>query len=390
MWKNRIKTSVLYFALSIPIIWLVTGVVLYLMGNVNINDWRAVFVLRDYPVLSVVLLLVLCLLYWMSANHHWEKILKWFSGFKLLSRVAQATILLSATFYISLFVTALLFYRLTGYAFQSDWTLLLIATVPLLALIILFLIEKATSVKAKFAGVEIEFQRTITEPINQTVTLEQDGITKGFTSDLHRIVQGIQDTGSSPHSLIVRIGRRNQMRIQFVALREYVYELSKVAPIEYIVFIDENVEYLGYMLVERFKAKYPKFGIELMVQDFQRDEGQISDAGLSRVWRTIFRQAPLPDIRVALDEISHELVLPQWDIQRDYQHISELDLSRLGASRLYLQNPTGYQAYQQMIENKVSGIPVIDDRRKFLGVATMEKVMQEVIKQLLEKGQKAG
>ncbi len=390
MWKKRTKTILLYFALSIPVIWLVVGIVLFLMGNVNVNNWQTIFILRDYPIWSLVSLLVIGLIYWMSANNHWAKVRKWLSGFNSLNRITQATILLSLSFYISLLITVLLFPRLTGYTFQSDWALLLVATIPIIALAILLLIERATSVKAKFAGVEIEFQRTITEQINQTVTLEQDRIAKGFTYEIRRIVQEIQDRGNAPHVLIVRIGRRNQnMRIDFLALREYVYELTKVAPIEYIVFIDELDEYLGFMPVEQFKAKYPQFGIEIMLQDFRDDNRQNRDERLFRVWERIFR-APFIEFRESWERVQFELVLPQWDAQRDNRNITERDLPRLGASRLYLQNPTGYQAYRQMIENKVSGIPVVDDRRRFLGVATKEKVMQEVLIQLLEKGQKAG
>lgn len=390
MWKKRTKTILLYFALSIPVIWLVVGIVLFLMGNVNVNNWQTIFILRDYPIWSLVSLLVIGLIYWMSANNRWAKVRKWLSGFNSLNRITQATILLSLSFYISLLITVLLFPRLTGYTFQSDWALLLVATIPIIALAILLLIERATSVKAKFAGVEIEFQRTITEQINQTVTLEQDRIAKGFTYEIRRIVQEIQDRGNAPHVLIVRIGRRNQnMRIDFLALREYVYELTKVAPVEYIVFIDELDEYLGFMPVEQFKAKYPLFGIEIMLQDFRDDNRQNRDERLFRVWERIFR-APFIEFRDSWERVQFELVLPQWDAQRDNRNITERDLPRLGASRLYLQNPTGYQAYRQMIENKVSGIPVVDDRRRFLGVATKEKVMQEVLIQLLEKGQKAG
>lgn len=383
MWKKRAKTIFLYLILAIPVVWLVVGIVLFLMGNVNVTNWQTIFVLRDYPIESLVLLLVIGLIYWMSANNHWAKVRKWVSGFNSLSRITQATILLSLTFYVSLLITVLLFPRLTGYTFQSDWALLLVATIPIIALVILLLIERATSVKAKFAGVEIEFQRTITEQVNQTVTLEQDRIAKGFTYEIRRIVQEIQDRGDTPHVLIVRIGRRNQMRIDFLALREYVYELTRVAPVEYIVFVDEFDEYLGFMPVEQFKAKYPQFGIETVLQDFERDERSY------RVWERIFR-APIPEFREAWERIRYELVLPQWDAGRNRQEITERDLSRLGASRLYLQSPTAYNAYRQMVENKVSGIPVVDDRRRYLGVATKEKVMQEVIIQLLEKGQKAG
>ena len=70
--------------------------------------------------------------------------------------------------------------------------------------------------------------------------------------------------------------------------------------------------------------------------------------------------------------------------------ITERDLTRLGATRLYLQKPTVVGAYRSMIENRVPGIPVVDERRRFLGVATKDRVIQEVIVQLLEKSQSAG
>ncbi len=207
MWKKRAKQMLLYLLLAVPIVWLAGGIILYLQGgiilylqgNVSTTNWQSMFLLQDSPFWSVVLLFLVCLVYWMSANHHWIKLFKWLEGFKTLNRITQATILLSATFYVSLLVAALLFPRLTGYTFQSDWTLLLVATVPLLALVVLLLVERATSVKAKFAGIEVEFQRTITTPITQTVTLEEDLIAKGYTYEIRRIVEEIQARQESPH-----------------------------------------------------------------------------------------------------------------------------------------------------------------------------------------------
>lgn len=384
MWKKRIKQILFYLLLAVPVIWLAGGIILYLQGNVSTTNWQSIFLLKNSPFWSVVLLFLVGLVYWMSANDHWVKVFKWLEGFKTLNRITQATILLSATFYISLLVAALLFPRLTGYTFQSDWTLLLVATVPLLALVVLLLVERATSVKAKFAGIEVEFQRTITTPITQTVTLEEDLIAKGYTYEIRRIVEEIQARRESPHTLIVRISRRRgQMRVEFLALRDYVYELSRIAPIEYIVFVDENDEYLGFMTVEQFKAKYPKFGIETLLEDFERDERTY------RWWERFFR-VPFPEVREALERVRYELVLPLWDPQRDRREITERDLTRLGATRLYLQKPTVVEAYRRMIENRVSGIPVVDERRRFLGVATKDRIIQEVIVQLLEKGQTAG
>ncbi len=107
MWKKRAKTILLYFILSIPVIWLVVGIVLFLMGNVSVKNWQTIFVLRDYPIWSLILLLVIGLIYWMSANNHWAKVRKWASGFNSLSRITQTTILLSLTFYVSLLITVL-------------------------------------------------------------------------------------------------------------------------------------------------------------------------------------------------------------------------------------------------------------------------------------------
>ena len=81
------------------------------------------------------------------------------------------------------------------------------------------------------------------------------------------------------------------------------------------------------------------------------------------------------------------MVLPLWDTGRNRQRIDDRDLPRLGATRLYLQKPSVMEAYRRMIEHNVPGIPVVDERRRFLGVADKDKIVQEVITQILEKGQ---
>jgi len=384
MWKERVKQTVLYVLLAIPVIWLVGNIILYLRGNVSAANWQSIFFLQNSPFWSVALLLLVGVIYWGVANRHWRRVFKWFEGFKTLNRITQTTLLFSTTFYVTLFAVALLFPRLTGYTFQSDWSLLLVAAVPLLALVILVLVERATSVKAKFAGIEVEFQRTITTPISQTVTLEEHLIAKGYTDEIHRIVEEIRARQESPHILIVRIGRRRrQMRVEFLALRDYVYELSKVAPIEYIVFVDEDDRYLGFMTVEQFKARYPQFGIEILLEDFKRDKR------LHHFWRQLFNVS-FSNVNDVLERVRYELVLSLWDPERDRREITERDLTRLGVIRLYLQKPTVVEAYRKMVENKVPGIPVVDESRRFLGVATKDRIIQEVMLQLLEKMTMAG
>ncbi len=139
MWKKRVKQALLYLLLIVPIIWLIIGIILYLQGNIHAANWQSIFLLRDYPLWSVVLLFSVGVVYWMSTNHHWIKLFRGLAGFRSLNRITQATILLSTIFYISLLIAALLFPRLTGYSSQSDWSLLLVATIPLLALVVLLL-----------------------------------------------------------------------------------------------------------------------------------------------------------------------------------------------------------------------------------------------------------
>ncbi len=214
--------------------------------------------------------------------------------------------------------------------------------------------------------------------------LEKDIIEKGYIYEIHRIVEEIQARQEPPHIFIVRIGRqRRQMRVEFLTLRDYVYELSRVAPIEYIVFVDENDRYLGFMTVEQFKAKYPKFGIEILLEDFKRDER------IYRLWKRFFDES-FPEIRDVLESVRSELVLLLWDPLRDHREITERDLTRLGVLRLYLQKPTVVEAYRKMVENKVPGIPVVDERGRFLGVVTKDRIVQEVVLQLLKNDNSAG
>ena len=51
---------------------------------------------------------------------------------------------------------AMIFPGMTGYFFKSDWSLLMVATIPLLALIALILISKYQSLRLEGAGFKFE------------------------------------------------------------------------------------------------------------------------------------------------------------------------------------------------------------------------------------------
>lgn len=381
------KKILLYLILAVFIGWLVGGIFLFVLSIFSDANWHSIFLLRNSPVWSLVLFFLVGIIYWISANRRWTN---WLERFNEFDRITQSAILFSATFYISLLVVALLFHRLTSYSFHSDWALLLVAAIPLLAFATLVLIDKATSVKARFAGIEVEFQRTITTPVSQIVTLEQGFVAKGHAREIRHVVEEIQSRQEPPHILVVRLNKRNEsMRIEFPTLRDYVYKLSEVAPIEYIVFVDEYDFYYGYMTIMQFKVKYPRYGIEILLEDLEKDEHVI------RLWQEIFERKHSDALKSMeahyIDYIQHykmlkrNLILSQWDSHHNRRGIAIRDLSRLGAVRLYIRNPTVLEAYSAIVENKVPGIPVVDSELKFLGIVTKDKVVQEVVLQLLKK-----
>ncbi len=361
--------GIFYILLGLLIIWLIGNIIQYIQGSLSENNLQSVFLLKDKPELSIILLLVVIALFWISRNQHWNKLLNLLTGFKLLNRITQATILLSAIFYVTLFIAT----RFASTVFKNDWTLLIVASIPILVLIVLVLLERAKSVE--FAGIKIELQRT-TLDITKALIPEKSLVEKDLTSELSRIVEEAKREES--RILLVRLG--GEMHVEFPALRNYVYELSKVAPIEYIVFIDEDERYLGFCAVEKFKAKYPKFGIEMLLDDIEHDE-HVFNLLKDYIHFTV---SDIP-LKIQSKYLRDKFVLSLWDPNLNQPEITKHDLNRLGAMRLFLlQKSTVSEAYDQMAKNSVSGIPVIDEKWRFIGMVNKDKVLQEVITQLVK------
>lgn len=374
---NSTSKRIIRILLVVALLWLSANLILYIRGHIPLS-WTAVFALQNRPAWTVGAA-VLLIGIWLLVAYNASIVVRCWHAFRSLHHASQATIVLSICFYLCLLAITSVFPRLTGYSFRSDWALLVVATSPLLALLLLLLVERATSVKAKFAGIEVEFQRTITTPISQTVTIEEDTITKGASFELHRILEDIRARQDVTQILVCKIrGGRSDRSLEFLPLRNYVYELSRIAPLRFIVFVDENDRYLAFMSVQKFKSKYPKFAIESLLEDINRSGGSRT------MWEGLFG-FPLVQVDEVLDRVRSELVIPMWDRSRERPQITERDLDRLGAIRLHIQNPEVLEAFQKMREHRVAGIPVVDDKRKFIGVATEERIVHEVITSLLEK-----
>ena len=64
MWKERVKRTLFYVILALPVIWLTGDIILYLQGNVLAADWESIFFLRNSPFWSVMLLFLVAVIYW--------------------------------------------------------------------------------------------------------------------------------------------------------------------------------------------------------------------------------------------------------------------------------------------------------------------------------------
>lgn len=384
--------------------WFVGGIGLYFYDRGwPISSWKDVFMLKEQPVLSVALLLVLAAAIWMHKHKHWHRIganvrlvllrsYKWLFGFlssrfhnvaasyRGLGLLPKRVLWVSFGVYIGLFLIALSFPGLTGYAFKTDWAVLLAAAVPLITLVILLLFERVQSFKAKFAGVEVEFEQAVTSPATESVMVDSQMIQKGMVRDLPSVLERAQR--EQPSILLVPLG--NGIRIGFLALRQYIHQLALVAPIRYIVFVTgEDHRYQGFVLAERFARKYPLDPLEALLQ--------------AETQRTNAHEWVYPWFRFkgdpweALRQFQREVVLPQWTADRpqesdaDDHAVTRNNISRLGATRYKVRPGALVEGYKIMLDNDLPGVPVVDERGKFVGVVEREKVLAEVIRRLLSK-----
>ena len=321
--KSRLFKALFYIVLSLLVIWLTIGIILYLQQNLNAAHWQNMFMLRDNPLASIALLLIVVIILSMFFGQYWGKLFAWFGRLDPLNQPMQATILLSVMFFATLLAMTLLFPDMTGYSFKSDWSLLLVATIPLLALIVLILINKYSSLRLEGVGLKVEFTGGITTWDTLDIPLENDSIVA--------ILRDMKAGVTSTEARILLLQIEGKMSLEFTELQEHISEISTMAPIRYIVFVNGTNHYLGFITMEKFKSLLP-----------------------------------VPNL----------------------QQITEWNLKQLEVSKQSLKKPTVFEAYRRMVQNNLPGIPVIDEGSHFEGVMEKDKIEQAVVMQLLEKSAK--
>jgi CBS domain containing-hemolysin-like protein len=296
------------------------------------------------------------------------------------------TVALSALYYALLMAELMWFPQMSGHSFSVDWPQVVTALAPVIILLLLILVTQFSSIQASVGAVKVKFLRGVPFSENNAVMLDATSVRKGGTSDLQSIVERIRVSDHKPRILMVLMSpEQGQHVVEFAALRDYVFEISQVAPLRFIVFADEAHKYLGFMEVGDFIRRDPKLPIESLV-----------DIARNRQDLLILIQALRPVLEVRA-EISLERLLSAIVVVRDYarseatriywdakqQNVWADQLRRLSARPIHLVRPTVSKAYAFMKANRVDAVPVTDGNRGFVGMATMESVVQDVIAQLL-------
>jgi hypothetical protein len=236
--------------------------------------------------------------------------------------------------------------------------------------------------KAKIGDNEFEFGEAIPPNLidanNLSVDLLTENLTKEGELDLPRLAGEIKGQFNQPKILLVLLDQKGE-NIRFQVLREYIYELSKISQVEYIIFLEEN-RYLAFTTVEKFKERFPKFGIEVLVDDL-RDESlasKIIEADLPILHN-------IEEKRKYINRVNF-LIRSQWAHNRDNQGVRTTDLNKIGALEIgALVSWPVEKVYSLLIKEDLKGIPIVDKDMKFIGIASQEKIAAAVIHKLLEQ-----
>src|SRR5262249_17984413 len=143
-----------------------------------------------------------------------------------------------------------------------------------------------------------------------------DVVSKGSLADLPDLVAGIREQGATKRMLTVDLTKR----VEFMALREYIFELSRVAPLRYVVLLKGADDYLGFVSVAEFKERFPRHSLELLLNE------STENSPLGQEYQQLLNG----DHRSLREQVHDRVLALYW--RADDPFVRSDDLTRLGAS----------------------------------------------------------
>lgn len=290
-------------------------------------------------------------------------------------------------FYILFLFNTELLPLITKHRFASEWIYVVIAAIPLLLVLGIYFSDKISEINFGKDGLGVKLGNNLPPSLIESISLNEqvsrNYFMKGSRGELDEIIKTIGQRTILPTFLIVPL---DELNIEFKVMRQYIYKLSEVAPIRYIIFVGRNNQYLGFATFEKFKSLFPRFALEIFLDDLR--DPRVERADLPLIFGNINSQE--------ISEYLSRLVNAQWNQGRNRQNNNEnsrvrsTDIGKLGASDNKVKiSSSPVNVYWLLVESELEGIPVIDDDGKFIGVVTKDRISQVVILQLLQKSNKA-
>jgi len=413
--KNTIWFSIVKWVLGVILaiisIWLLAGVIFNLLTRTYLIRWA--FGINIFPFStrigsSLLLLILIAFTFIAYGNKFWEwtekNIMIVLFNDKIPGKTVNqsrrirqilGSIILIVFFYAILLLVTKQFPIWTGYTFKSDWALLAVVSVPLFVFGVVFIFEIFPKITAKVGGIEIGLEKTIASSLLESPLLQysdvQDELEKKRLRDLKIIRQAIAK-GKRFRILTVSLNDR----INLITLRHYVYELSKITPLEYIVFIGDKKLYLGFLTVTKFKERFPKYNLEILLDDYPIYPQSDLEGHPFNFWEQTIGFHLENNRKPDFNQIRKRLLLNQWRPHNQIPQNDILDDSLFyigfeNIEKLYLDTGSvsfkdkSKIAYKKMLENGLPGIPVIDGNKAYLGIITKEAITDKIVSQLLEQ-----
>jgi hypothetical protein len=275
---------------------------------------------------------------------------------------------------------------LTDHRFTSEWIYVFIAAFPMLLLIFIFLSGKISEISFGKDGVGVKFGSDIPPSLIESISLNEntfrDFFLKGRREELDRIVREISSRSSQPILLLIPL-TGSGLSIDFRIMRQYIYKLSEIAPVKFIVFVDGSRKYLGYTTVDRFKARFPRFGIEYLLEDLANERVRNADIPFLGNFNPEWTER-------ALERLIIGQWIPNWNPDRGPARVRVIDIGRFGATDQKVTTKSNVSnVYWLLIESNLEGIPVVDVEDRFVGIITKEKITESIVSQLLNKAKRA-
>ncbi len=327
-------------------------------------------------------------------------------------------------FYIALYAVSKWFPIMTGHTMQSDWAVILVASVPLVIVIAYMVMDLFPKISAEVGGVKVSLEKAMEHSTKEMIQfdyqLADSFLEKGDLEDLNYHLEKLRDNKKSPSILLVPLS--GNTGVTFPGLKQYIHELAKISSMRYIVFVDMNRTYLGFMSISTFIAKYPKTSLEIILDDMISDEksaeywsntfqlrNYVNPAQLKRDFMKLAIKQWIGEIDDLDDrqkaELERAVFLKQLDgrksnldksrlresefLRQDYRKGRQpmdlaSDIQKLGAITAHVsKDEKPIAAYDRMREYAVNGLPIVDENNKFVGMIVKEELLDQLLRHFL-------